>query len=113
MRGLVLQFLILFSVLCAGFHAPAAAHADYDDHGRASVLLADAHYVDAHEDFSDDSSTDPSQELYHHHHCPAAMMVDCGHNTDRPSASRDMLRPGEVTALISRASAPPIDPPLA
>lgn len=110
MRGIVLQFLILFSVLCAGFHAPAAAH---DDHGQATVLVADAHHADAHEDLSDDSSSDPSQEIYHHHHCPAAMMVECGQNVDRPYASRDMLRPGEVTALLSRASALPIEPPLA
>jgi beta-glucosidase/6-phospho-beta-glucosidase/beta-galactosidase len=110
MRGIVLQFLILFSVLCAGLHAPAAAHGD---HGQATVLVADAHHAAAHEDFSDDSSSDPSQELYHHHHCPAALMVECGHNTYRPHASRDMLRPGEVTALVSRASAPPVEPPLA
>ena len=113
MRGIVLQFLILFSVLCAGLHAPAAAHGDHDDHGQATVLVADAHHADAHEDFSGDSSSDPSQELFHHHHCPAAMMVECAHNTDRPHTSRDMLRPGEVTALVSRASAPPVEPPLA
>jgi hypothetical protein len=41
------------------------------------------------------------------------LMVECGPNADRPHASRDMLRPGEVTALLSRASAPPIEPPLA
>lgn len=113
MRGIVLQFLILFSVLCAGFHAPAAAHGDYHDHGQASVLVADALHADAHEDFSDNSSSDPSQEIFHHHHCPAAMVAECGQNINRPHASRDMLCPGEVTALLSRASAPPIEPPLA
>jgi hypothetical protein len=113
MRGIVLQFVFLFSVLCAGLHAPAAAHGGHDGHGQASVLVAEAHHADAHNDFSDDSSPDPSQELYHHHHCPAAMMVECGHNADRSYLSRDMLRPGEATALVSRASAPPIEPPLA
>lgn len=113
MGGIVLQFLILFSVLCAGFHAPAAAHGDDHDHGQASVLVADALHADAHEDFSDNSSSDPSQEIFHHHHCPAAMMVGCGYNVDGPYANRDKLRPGEVTDLLSRASAPPIEPPLA
>jgi hypothetical protein len=75
--------------------------------------LADAHHAGTHEDFSDESSSDPSQELFHHHHCPAAMMVDCGSAGATLLASRDMLRPGEVTALMSRASAPPIEPPLA
>lgn len=113
MRGVVLQFLILFSVLCAGLHTPATAHGDHDEHGQASVLVADTHHAQAYEDFSDDSSSDPAQELFHHHHCPAAMAVECVSDTDRPYAGRDMVRPGEVTALMSRTLAPPIEPPLA
>lgn len=113
MRGIVVQFLIVLSVLCAGLHAPALAHGNHDEHGEAKVLVADTHDAHAHEDLSDDSSSDQSQEFFHHHHCPAAMVAECTHASDGPHAARDMLRPGEVTALVSRASAPPVEPPLA
>jgi hypothetical protein len=113
MRGIVLQFLILFSVLCAGLHAPAAAHGDHADHGQPTIILADAHHADAHGDFSNDSSSDPSQELFHHHHCPAAMMFDCGPAADTILANREMLRPGKAAVLISRATAPTTEPPAA
>lgn len=113
MRGVVLHFVILFSVLCAGLHAPALAHGHHDEHDEASFLMADTHHAGAHEDFSDDSSSDLSQELFHHHHCPMAMTSECSGGSDAAVAKGDMLRPGEATALVSRASAPPIEPPLA
>ena len=108
MRGIVLHFLILFSVLCAGFHAPAAAH---DDHGQATVLVADAHHADAHEDFSDDSSSDTSQELYHHHHCPMTTVFVCSDSSILAFATKELLWPSKAAGLGSLMPAPPIEPP--
>jgi len=110
MRGIVLQFLILFSVLCAGFHAPAAAH---DDHGQATVLVADAHHAGAHEDFSDDSSSDPSQELYHHHHCPMTTVFDGSDGAMLAFANKELLWPSKAAALASLMPTPPTEPPAA
>ena len=111
MRGIVLHFLILFSVLCAGLHAPAAAHGDHDDHGQASVLVADTHHADAHEDFSDDSSSDTSQELYHHHHCPMTTVFVCSDSSILAFASKELLWPSKAAGLGSLMPAPPIEPP--
>ena len=110
MRGIVLQFLILFSVLCGGFHAPAAAH---DDHGQSSVLVADVHHADAHEDFSDDSSSDPSQELYHHHHCPMTTVFEGSDHAMPAFANNELLWPSKIAELASKVQAPTIEPPTA
>ena len=110
MKGVFVHFLILFSVLCAGLHAPAAAH---DDHSQSAVLVADAHHVDAHEDFSDDSSSDPSQELYHHHHCPMATVFDGSNGAMLVFANKELLWPSKTTALASLMPVPPTEPPAA
>jgi len=113
MRGIVLQFLILFSVLCAGLHAPAAAHGDHDDHGQATVLVADAYHANAHEDFSDDSSSDPSQELYHHHHCPMATIFDGSDGAILAFTNKELLWPSKAAEFASLMPAPPTEPPAA
>jgi hypothetical protein len=109
MRGAVFQLLVLFSVLCAGIHAPAAAHGDHDASRAITIELSDAHQ--AHE--REDTSSDPAQEVFHHHHCPAAMAVDCAYRAETVRVRRDTLRPAEVMALVSRASPPLVEPPLA
>ncbi|SFG39908.1 hypothetical protein SAMN05518801_12229 [Novosphingobium sp. CF614] len=123
MRGLRLQILILFAVLCAALHAPAMAHAGHDEHGESGALVVDADQapmdqapVDqagADDGSSRDSSSDASQEFFHHHHCPMAMTAECAQGADDVLANRDMLRPGEAAVLVSRTSAPPVEPPLA
>lgn len=113
MRGIVFQFLILFSVLCAGLHAPAAAHGDHDDHGQASILVADAQHVDVHEDFSDDSSAGPSQELYHHHHCPMTMVFEGSDGVSLALTNKELLWPSKAAALTSLIPALPTEPPAA
>jgi len=114
MRLIVLRALILFSVLCTGLHVPAAAHSDHGSHEDVSVHMAGAHDVDVHEDSSDDSSPDQAHDRLHHHHCPSAMMT--GGNTGESASvlrGRSVLHPAEVAALLSRASQPLTEPPLA
>ena len=110
MRGFVLQFLALFSVLCAGLHAPVAAH---EGHSEARVILDATYPADVNENVRGDPSPDPSQEMYHHHHCPAAIVVECSHDADVHRLSSDMLHPGKTAVLASRALALPVEPPLA
>lgn len=113
MRGLCLQFLLLFAVLCAGLHAPALAHDLHGEHGEDIIELSGGQHSHVQDTGSQDKSGDASQELFHHHHCPMAMSFENSAACDSGIVSRDVLRPGEAAALVSRTPPPLIEPPLA
>jgi len=114
MRLIVLRALILFSVLCAGLHVPAAAHSDHGSHEDVSVHMTEAHFAEVKEVGPEESSPDQAHERLHHHHCPSAMMI-VGNTAETAPVlrGRSVVHPGEVAALASRASEPLTEPPLA
>jgi hypothetical protein len=113
MRGIKLRFLLLFAVLCAGLHAPALAHDAHDNHDDTIVVMADGHHAHSDDAAPQDNSSNGLHELYHHHHCPMAMAADDADDTAGIPVARSTLRPREAAALLSRATAPPTQPPLA
>lgn len=114
MRLIVLKALVLLSVLCTGLHGPAAAHSNHESYDEMAVHLADAH-ASTQEDRSGDPVSDENHDLLHHHHqCPSALMiVGNSYESALVGSRRGLVYPGEVTPLLSRASAPLTEPPLA
>lgn len=112
MRGFVLQFLVMFSVLCTGLHAPAQAHDTHAEFNEAVVQVSDAYHVHDHEQSSPDDASGKSEPIAHHHHCPMAMAFDSTGGSNTAYTSRDLLRPGDAAALASLTPAPPTEPPL-
>lgn len=112
MRAFRIKCLLLLAVLCAGLHVPAMAHGDHPDPYQALEVVGavEAHDRDVtrHEE-----STGGLHELFHHHHCPMGMTVDDDVGTGVLLSARSTPRPGETAVLLSRATAPPIEPPLA
>jgi hypothetical protein len=108
MVALMLRAVLVLSVLAAGLHLPSNAHASstVDVH----QVGADCHDTDAP---ADDGTDTDGNAVHHHHHCPIAVTF-----SDPAAASTLFTRPGDLrplkqAALASRATAPPLDPPLA
>ncbi len=112
MRLVLLRIVIAFSVILAGMHLPATAHAqDVTDHG-----LHHDHHASHADDASDkkgDVPVDVGTDIMHHHHCP--MGVDPAPVVDLAPMpiSKSLVVPTSSAALHSRATAPPLQPPLA
>ena len=111
MRNGLIQFLLLIAALMAGLDTPAMAHdavpAGIDAHQHVFAEAAD----DAAPD--DNSPTGSGNELLHHHHCPAGLAADESAVPDSWTPTRDIHLARAATALASRATAPPTEPPAA
>jgi len=116
MRGTLIRFLFVLSVLFSGMQEPVLAH---DGGGIAAAgMLSDSHYHDhaQSEDRSDDTGSAPGavgHEAVHHHHCPVALAGTSEELTTAAVPRRAAFVPVRDRALASLAAAPPLEPPLA
>lgn len=110
-RGILIRFAILFSVILAGLHVPAVAA----DLGEVDGIVTA--YCAEHDDGpSVDHKSIPGEqgnEGLHHHHCPMAADLDGPADSSDLAPMAQVHVPAALGALKSRATAPPIDPPLA
>lgn len=111
MRNGLIQFLLLIAALMAGLDTPAMAHdaapAGVDAHQHVFAAAADDDAPD------DNRPTGSGSELLHHHHCPAGLAVDASAVSDSLLPARDVHLARAATALASRSTAPPTEPPSA
>lgn len=111
MRALLLRLAILLSVVLAGLHMPAMA-ADLGEADDAAVF-AFAKQDHLHANHQSPATGEQSGEAVHHHHCPLAIDFAGPANSGDlapVSQSHFAATPGPLT---SRATAPPVNPPLA
>lgn len=111
MRGVLIRFMVVLSVLFAGLHEPVLAH---DGGG----ITADIHHHDhaQSEDRSDQQQSAPGalgNEVLHHHHCPVGLAGASAELTMAALQSCEAFVPVRDRALASLAIAPPLEPPLA
>lgn len=111
MRNRAIQFLLLIVALMACPDTPVMA---YD----AAPIGIDAHqhvFAEVADDAApdDNSPTGSGTELVHHHHCPTGLAVDASDAADGWLSTRDVHLAGTASALASRATAPPTEPPAA
>ena len=112
MRFLFLRLAIAFSVIMAGMHTPAVAHAE----SKTDVALHHDHHIDHHADISDNNEKAPvegSGTAMHHHHCPVGL-------NPAPFVALTAMLPlqlvpssSSAAVMRSRAMAPPLQPPSA
>lgn len=112
MRNGLIQFMLLIAALFAGVDTPAMA---FDNVPGAMV---EAHYqtcVEVSNDGSpdDNSPTGSGSELLHHHHCPAGLIAEDSALSASAVLARDSHLSRASAALVSRATAPPTQPPSA
>lgn len=118
MRRHLLAFLVLISVFFGSTVAPALAHGSNDSLMHVSEVI-DVHESvapDAQSDFKKqsgepDNGTSPSAPF--HHHCACATKTDCIAPEIGAFFSVQIFAPTLVTAMSSRRSAPPTEPPSA
>lgn len=112
MRNGLIQFLLLIAALLAGVDTPALA---FDN---APATLVEAHHqtcVEVSNSGSpdDNSPTGSGSELLHHHHCPTGLIAGDAALSGTAVLARDSHLSRASTALTSRATAPPTQPPAA
>lgn len=110
MRHVMLQIIFAVSVLLAGIHAPVIAH----DGDEAAI----GHHHGGHDTVSqarDDTHSSPvgsAVDIGHHHHCPVGLASGNNVALSTQLLDRTVPIPGLTTALTSRATAPPFEPPV-
>ncbi len=111
MRGALIRFLVVLSVLLAGTHAPVLAH---DGAGFA----VDSHHhehasCENQSDQKQNSTADLGNETLHHHHCPNCLAGTPAELAITGLKDTTAFLPSLAKALASLATAPPLEPPLA
>ena len=113
MARLFPRLLILCSLLVNGLGVASLAHAH--DAGSGHVIEHAASLIDAVE--SSEEKTDPRTGLPDHaaphHHCLADVSPSNAALDDAPCGSSLRFQPAVSAAMVSRAVAPPIEPPAA
>jgi hypothetical protein len=111
-RILFLRLVIALSVIMAGMHMPATAHAEVGpDHG-----LHHGHIASHSNDISDQNGDAPLEvgsDAMHHHHCPIGLETTSVDDIAPLALSRSLIVPANSASLSSRATAPPLQPPSA
>lgn len=112
MPKILVQFLLLIAALMAGMDMPAMAS---DDVSPTGIAVHHHGYAEAAEDSGrdDNSPTGSGSDALHHQHCPAGMIADAAAVPATWVATRDAHLARATTALASRATAPPTEPPAA
>lgn len=112
MRNGVTHLLLLVAALLAGFDGAAMAYdaapiADDAHCYSSSVTVAGEPAPDVH------SQPGSGGEIVHHHHCPAGMVAEEAAVSARGPMVGCVHQPHAASALLSRATAPPTQPPAA
>jgi hypothetical protein len=111
-RIVFLRFVLAFSVIMAGIHMPATAHAETGaEHG-----LHRDHHSSHSEDASGqngDTPVDVGSDVLHHHHCPMGLDPAPINTLAAMPLAKSLLVPANSAVLRSRATEPPLQPPLA
>lgn len=112
MRLILLRLAVAFSVLIAGMHMPAAAHAetgaDYGLHHDHHVSVSDHDSGQKGE-----SPVDSGGDALHHHHCPMGVDPAQASGLAAMPLAKSLIVPARSAVLRSRATEPPLHPPLA
>jgi hypothetical protein len=111
MRGALIRFMVVLSVLFAGLHEPVLAH---DGGG----ITAESH---RHDQAQSQDRSDPQQgspgalgnEARYHHHCPVGLAGPPAEMAIAALQSCAAFSPVRDRPLASLATAPPLEPPLA
>ena len=111
MRELLIRFAIVFSVLLAGMHFPAHAAQNAIDgeveaytcieHGEGDTAVKHSAQPD-----------DQAGEAAHHHHSPMVIGMDLKAGANDLAPTPSLHFPARATALTSRKTVPPLEPPL-
>jgi hypothetical protein len=91
---------------------PASAHVEIG----ADLGLHNHHIASDGDDVSDrngDTPIETGTDVLHHHHCPMGLDPAPVCELATIALSRSLIVPANAAALHSRATAPPLQPPLA
>lgn len=111
MRELLIRFAIVFSVLLAGMHFPAHAAwngVDGDVEAYTCIEHGEGDTTGKHSAQPDDQAG----EAAHHHHSPMAIGLQLNAGTNDLTPTPSLHFPARATALTSRKTVPPLEPPL-
>ncbi|NLR39752.1 hypothetical protein [Novosphingobium sp. ERW19] len=111
MRELLIRFAIVFSVLLAGMHFPAHAaqsRIDGDVEAYTCIDHGEGDTTGKHSAQPDDQAG----EAAHHHHSPMAIGMDSKAGANDLAPTPSLHFPARATALTSRKTVPPLEPPL-
>lgn len=111
MRELLIRFAIVFSVLLAGMHFPAHAaqsRIDGDVEAYTCIDHGEGDTTGKHSAQPDDQAG----EAAHHHHSPMAIGMDLKAGANDLAPTPSLHFPARATALTSRKTVPPLEPPL-
>lgn len=110
MRGALIRFMVVLSVLLAGVHEPVLAH----DGG--GITAASHHHDHAQsEDRLDQQQGPPGavgNEALHHHHCQVGLAGAPAELAIAALQGCAVFPPVRDRPLASLATAPPLEPPL-
>lgn len=111
MRMFLLRLAVVFSVIMAGMHMPDTAHAQ----SAADSSLHHDHHANASDDVSNENGESPDigSDVMHHHHCPIGLDSNPADMIGEMILGGSLLLPANSAALRSRATEPPLEPPLA
>lgn len=112
MRGLALNFLMLFAMFCTGIHSPAQAHQIPGDLDMAAQH-SDVYHAHGPDESSQDDGSDRTQPIVDHQHAPLTILSFSVEAATPVYLGGESRRPGMADPLFSVTSAPPIEPPLA
>lgn len=111
MRGMLIRLAIVFSVLLAGMHFPAHAaqsRIDGDVEAYTCIDHGEGDTTGKHSAQPDDQAG----EAAHHHHSPMAIGMDLKAGANDLAPTPSLHFPARATALTSRKTVPPLEPPL-
>lgn len=111
MRELLIRFAIVFSVLLAGMHFPAHAAQSRID-GDVEAYTCIDHGGPENAGKHSTQPDDQAGEAAHHHHSPMAIGLDVKAGASDLAPTPSLHFPARATALTSRKTVPPLEPPL-
>lgn len=111
MRELLIRFAIVFSVLLAGMHFPAHAAQSRID-GDVEAYTCIDHGGPENAGKHSTQPDDQAGEAAHHHHSPMAIGLDVKAGASDLAPTPSLHFPARTTALTSRKTVPPLEPPL-